>query len=292
MDFVLTVTEGPPSPDYGPRDTVKKTIYKHEELLEHSQCVEEYVVGEDLTASLLDKPPALAISTAIFSRLKSWIGATKSERLWVRGPSEHRYPSKMSTMAASMVRLLSQADPLVMFYFCELPRKEDLEQGETRETGGFLSLIYSLICQLICKFESAIESDKDLSQSRFESLDGTMKTWSEALHLFRDLVSLSSPYIICVIDGIERLDYRDGKTGFEELLETMTSIMNNDETDEEGAESRVFKLLFTTAGKSGTLQRNIPQQEMLIEDERRGSLDLGRCAPGKAALGGLVHSPE
>ena len=249
-------------------------------------------MGEELTASLLDEPPALAISTAIFSRLESWISATQSERLCVAGPSENRYPSKLSTMAASVLRLLSQADPLVIFYFCELPRKEDLEQGETRETGGLLSLLYSLICQLIYKFESTIESEKDLSQSRFESLDGTMKTWSEALHLFRDLVTLSSPYIICLIDGIERLDYRDGETGFEELLDIMETIMKNDENEEEGAESRVFKLLFTTAGKSGTLLRNLSRQEMLIEDERRGSFDLGRCAPGRRALGGLVDSSE
>ena len=263
--------------------------YKREDLLQSSEVLEEYVLGDKFATSLLERPPALAVSNAIFSRLQQWIGATKSERLWIAGPSERHYPSKMSTMAASVVRLLARGDPLVIFYFCELPRKEDLQPGTSREAAALLSLVYSLIRQLIFRFESNFDSEKDLSKTRFGDLDGTMNTWHQALELFKDLIYLSSPYLICVLDGVDRIDYRDGGKGFQEFLDFMENIMDNDEHEGGDDESSVFKLLFTTAGKSGALKRNLARREMLLEDERRGSVDLGRCAPGRTSLGGLVE---
>ena len=43
---------------------------------------------------------------------------------------------------------------------------------------------------------------------------------------------------------------------------------------------RVYKVHFTTAGKSGTLMRGLDAGEILLHDARRGELHIGRSALG------------
>ena len=88
-----------------------------------------------------------------------------------------------------------------------------------------------------------------------------MTTFTDALTLFEDLVSISSPYIICVIDGIEWIDYGRGSPRFQEFLTSILTVMGG-RTNEEG-NSSVFKLLFTTAGNSRTLIETLEAKDIL-----------------------------
>ncbi|MCJ1308966.1 hypothetical protein MMC25_002621 [Agyrium rufum] len=107
----------------------------------------------------------------------------------------------MSTVTACIISVLAQAESQLILHFCALLTVAN--PGMSEEESGLISLLYSLISQLVFHLKSALESSIDLSDERFSRLDGTMTTWSVALCLFEDLVSLSLPYVICVIDGIE-----------------------------------------------------------------------------------------
>ena len=132
----------------------------------------------------------------------------------------------------------------------------------SKEESGLVSLLYSLITQLIFSLKPQFESTIDLNHDRFANLDGTMATWRSALKLFEDLVSLSAPYIICVIDGIEWSDYGRGSARCAELWTTFRSVIV-------GQESSIFKVLFTTAGTSGTLMNALNAEDIYQESQKK-----------------------
>ena len=192
----------------------------------------------------------------MFHRLQTLILSPSSAAFWLIGPPDTRYPSSMSTAAAGIISILSQAEPQLIFHFCSLPTIEKPEMS--KEESGLVSLLYSLITQLIFSLKPQFESTIDLNHDRFANLDGTMTTWAAALRLFEDLVSLSAPYIICIIDGIEWMDYRRGSARCVELLAALRKIMT-------GKENRVFKILFTTAGTSKTLMDTLSSEDIYQE---------------------------
>jgi hypothetical protein len=271
-------------------DKPKSRQYEQHEIEAQSDTFEDYIIYDQFVFDLLNKPPALAVSNAMFDRLRELVIANSSKMLWIAGSYERQYPSKMSSVASSVVSLLAQSEPLILSYFCALP--DDPPEDQSKEEAGILSMVYSLLRQLILSLQSSFETSKDLSETRFKSLDGTMETWTEALELLKDLGSISSPYIICVIDGVGQLDYGAGESALADFLDVVHDLMAGENVEQEQDSSHVFKVLFTTAGRSTTLCRRLENEEMLFEDERRGSLDFGRSAPGMKRISGLEEGPD
>ena len=233
-----------------------ETIYDRHVLISETEHLQNSISDHDLISSMLSDPQPRSLSNSMFHRLQTFILSPASAALWLLGLPDTRYPSSMSTVAAGIISILSQAEPQLIFHFCSLPSVE--KPGISKEESGLLSLLYSLITQLIFSLKPQFESDIDLNHDRFGNLDGTMTNWPAALKLFEDLVSLSAPYIICVIDGIEWTDYRRGSVRCAELLATLCKIMK-------GRENRVFKVFFTTAGTSGTLKDTLNSEDIYQE---------------------------
>ena len=81
---------------------------------------------------------------------------------------------------------------------------------------------------------------------------------------------------------MERLDYGDAERGCDDFLSVLRELMT---VFEEGnGLHRVYKVLFTTVGKSGTLMRGLDAGEILLPDARRGELHIGRSALGRTAV--------
>lgn len=226
-------------------------VYKRDYLVSETTAFQDFIIEHDLIEAMLDEPQARSLSNTMFHRLQTFILSKESESLWISGPLDMRYPSAMSAAAACIISVLSQAEPQLIFHFCALPRDEHHHPTLSGEESGLIGLLYSLIIQLISALKPRFESAIDLGHERFTKLDGSMATFSDALKLFEDLVSISSPYIIGVIDGIEWIDYGRGSSRFREFLTSVLRVMGG-RSNEDGTGS-VFKLLFTTAGNSGTL---------------------------------------
>ena len=254
----------------------------------YSEMLSDHVFGEDVIESLLNIPPAVALPNEMFTRLRDWISSDKSEILWVAGPDDHCYPSKMSAIAATMVKLFAEAKPMVIFHFCDLPNLRTIPDGKSIEGIGLISMVYSMIQQLIEHLPPQFDASNDFGLNRFTPLDGNISTLDDALELFRDLITLCLPYIVFIVDGIERLDYRKGQQGCKEFVNTLRQLKTMKPLDDDL--QCVYKVLFTTAGKPGTLMQTLECREILLQNERRGSLNIDRIELGTAAFSELGSS--
>ena len=242
-----------------PSETPQEHNYEGCDMVTEVECLQKYISGQDLNAAMIGDSKSASISKTTFHRIQTWARADASTILWVRGPDSMVYPSEVSSVAANIITILWKTQPQLLFHFSELPPiGADLQS--TREEAGFVSLLYSLISQLVYSLPPNFQSPADFSHDRFAKLGDSVSSWDEALRLLGDLVSVSLPYAICVIDGLERLDYAKAQPRCAELLGTIRKIMKY--SSENG---RVFKVLFTSAGNSGTLMRGLDTKEICMD---------------------------
>ena len=125
-------------------DHIKGT-YEKQTLQIYSERLSDHVLGQAAVEPLLDIPQAVTLPNEMFARLHDWISSDKSEILLVAGPDDHCYPSKMSAIAATMVKLFAEAKPMVIFHFCDLPNLRTIPDGKSMEGIGLISMVYSMI---------------------------------------------------------------------------------------------------------------------------------------------------
>ncbi|KAK0514347.1 hypothetical protein JMJ35_002964 [Cladonia borealis] len=243
--------------------------YEKETLQMYGKMLDDHVFRQVTIESLLDVPQPGTFSKGGFARLRDWASSGKSGILWVVGPNDNRYPSKMSANVAEMVKLFQ---PMPVFHFCELPNPRTTQDGKSVEEIGLVSMVYSIIQQLIEYLPPQNYTSKDFSLNRFTSLDGTVSTLNAALELMRDLMSVCLPWVIFIVDGIERLDYGQGQQGCEEFVKTLRQLTTTKPRD--GEPQRIYKVLFTTSEKPGALMRTLDVKEILLQDEGSGAFDL------------------
>lgn len=266
-----------------------KRIYDEDHLQKEATRLERYIIGIETTSALLQEPPTLSLSYTMFYELQKWVKSRVSKMLWIAGPtdSNFRYPSTMSNAAASMVQLFTLTGLVVIYHFCELPEISAPINNLSREELGLISLVCSLIRQLIIAAGPQFESSLDFSRERFAQLNSSMEGFKEALQLLKDLVDLCPAYIVCIIDGIDNIDYDKGREGCRTLLKALRELMALEVND--AGEGRVFKVLFTTASRPGMLMRDLKDDEMLLEDEGGDSLELAQVSPGRTAIARLTE---
>ena len=245
----------------------------------YCKMLSKHIFDEGTMGSLWDIPRAVALPSPMLARLRDWISSEESEILWVAGPEHYCYPSKMSAVAATMVALFTEEKPTAVFHFCDLPLPWTVQGGESREEIGLMSMVYSMIQQLIDHVPPRFDSSKDLGLKRFTPLDGNVSTLDGALELLRDLIPLCLPYLVIIIDGIEQLDDWKGQHGCKEFVKTLRQCKPLKPRDDEP--QRVYKVLFTTAGKRGALMETLDSKEILLQD------DIDNMELGTAAFSGL-----
>ncbi|KAH0542493.1 hypothetical protein FGG08_003089 [Glutinoglossum americanum] len=192
-------------------------IYAKEAVQPDCRSLQEYIVGDSgLIMSLL--PPLAFVADDIAIRLQEWLHTRASRTLWIQGSRETRYPSAASTIASGLIEAGVRANTQIVFHFCELP------EGETAcsvEVIGVISLLYSLIRQLVRYFDGEVHTDVDLSEARFRLLDGSEESFGVGLKLFQDLLNLAPRFLFVIVDGVDRVDYGEGRAMLEKLLEAL-----------------------------------------------------------------------
>ena len=248
-----------------PASDLIKDTYQKETLQTYSQMLSDYVLDQGVIESLLDVFQAVDLPNEMFARLLEWISSDQSEIMWVAGPTDHCYPSKMSAIAAALVKRFTEGKAKVFFNFCGLPSPKTIQDGKSVEEVGLISMVYLMIQQVIEHVPPQFDSPKDFSLKRFTPLDGNVSTLDGALELFRDLIPLCLPYIVFIVDGIEWLDYRKGQKGCKEFVNTLRQLkmMKSPDNDPQC----IYKVLFTTAGKPGCLMQTLECREILLQDE-------------------------
>ncbi|KAI1321382.1 hypothetical protein F5Y16DRAFT_413764 [Xylariaceae sp. FL0255] len=189
----------------------------------------------------------------IMKRLSEWMGQDTTKILWIEGPSLSATDgaNPISVLSTKVVELAEQAGISTMSYCCELRRGEDLRPGNSsREAQASVAMMCALIRQMIELLEDRIETAIDLSETRFQLLDGCSQSWPEMMRMFCDLLSLIPEPIFCVVEGLHWLDDRSTLGCLEEFVRAVKATK--------------MRGLFTTTGRSACLRKQVHSQDTLI----------------------------
>ena len=115
-------------------------------------------------------------------------------------------------------------------------------------------------------------------------MDGSIESLVEAISLLKDLVPLCLPYIIFVIDGLERLDYGEGRSGCGKFLDILRNLTGTHRAAESNC---IYKTLFTTSGTSSTLMNGLGVKEILLQNAQRNLPSVDRLALGQTPFADL-----
>jgi hypothetical protein len=112
--------------------------------------------------------------------------------------------------------------------------------------------------QLIEQLPAKLECESDFSGERFSRLDGTLKTWSDAIAVLNDLLRFTPKILYCIIDGFQWLD--DPST--DKFLKELVKVLRGAAVPS----SNCFKVLITTTGRSRSLLGELSQTELILAD--------------------------
>ena len=242
-------------------------VLLREDALNAAHALDRHILGG--RAIELPGLKYASFSSAVLLRLHQWSTESSSQFLWIIGKPDHTLPSNMCTAASAMIATAEKLDIKVISHFCKLQ-----SDGDRREEAGLIGLVYDLILQLLELMPPMINTDETpLSLDSLSELDGTMDTWYEALDLLEQLLSHNAwPLLLCIIDGLTRLDFRMCVPRCEELVDL---LMKCQETS-----NKILKILLTSSGNTGKdtgLGRQIPIESRIYADNDHGQpLDLTR----------------
>jgi hypothetical protein len=217
---------------------------------------------------------SISAEHSVVLEIQDWAKSSDSQMLWVIGPVERVYPSSTSKIAASVVNSASTISIPTISYFCDWPKKH-------QNRNPVVSLLYSLIRHLLNITSGTFNSGIDLSYRRLQLLNGSEQSLDEAVKLVKELVWLVPPLTLCILDGIDHLDYVQGNR---QTIEALLLLLKERITSD-NVRKGTFKLLFTTAGNCGLL--NKVEGGMLREVKcsgRRQRQRSGKPGPGRSTL--------
>ena len=233
-----------------------------------------------------DPAVGLFFDWQVVAALQEWTTSSSSQIINVVGPSQIEELSSTAPIASHCIDLAVESRIPVISFFCELPRGGmSLPNSMTPEMGALISLAYALIRQLIELFPSAtIEIPTSLSRQSFERLNGSSESLDEALEILGLLIDQSPPVLLCIIDGLQKLDDQETRRHLTLLLETLRGQRRTRSTDTANPD-RVLKILFTTAGRSRCLLNGLTRNELVFAERSNSSRRIpGRGTPGRRSL--------
>lgn len=173
--------------------------------------------------------------------------------------------------AAKFIALAREHKIPVVSYFCRLSGplsdEDSMPDAQERESTELISLLYSMIRQTIdlLPVDEDVTSPfpaTDFSEMRFSGLDGTLDTWDTAVELFCDLIaSVHLPLLLFVVDGLNLLEDDPGNTTSDRIEALIRGL--RDLTQPQMMTGPKVKLLFTTAGLSSTLCRELEDTQVI-----------------------------
>ena len=172
----------------------------------------------------------LSIHIGIFDRIQQWNAAKTSQCLWIQGPFQVSSPSHYTLLNTYVLATAERASIPTISYFCELGT-------------DMVKMVYSLILQLVALIPDDFRSDLDFTSARFDALAGTTDSLSDAIDLFKDLLSVGPYLLFILVDGLQVLDTASNAGPLTQFVQLV-----RDRSKEATDSSRTIKTLFTTDG--------------------------------------------
>ena len=240
-------------------------MYLKDDIAFASRNLENYFKRAQILPEISNLTPP-SYENSVSSKIIEWTSKSESGMLCVADSTSNRvaHQSQPARLAAIYIDYATRSDLPSISYFCELSRDEPLRPDNSRESQALLALAYSLIRQLVEILPPEFESPYDLSEEKFASMDGTLKTWKVTTEILRSLISFIPKKLFCIINGLQILDDKSTESSLDELVQLLHGLSVPDEHS--------VKVLFTTEGRSRCLLRTLKKSELVFADhERAGS---------------------
>lgn len=254
-----------------------EAVSHEDDIRQDSSHFEDYFTWDHIhpTESTL---PLLADATFV-AKLNDFTTVMESRVLYACGQHQPSSTCLLRQSASKYISLARDAHVPVISFFCELSHEEPPEH-RTRESVALSSLLYAMIRQLINLLPpDAVSTTAIPAASCLNTLDGTLRTWKDAVHLFEQLVgAVRLQLLLFVIDGINVLEEEPGSNtnkALESLVSCLTSLAKAPNADED----RIVKILFTTSGQSEVLCQLVDEIDISFCDNS----DRGRKARPRRA---------
>lgn len=165
--------------------------------------------------------------------LQQWLSASDSRASWILGPPTTSKPSDLSSLSDFLASTLTRAKVPLIAHKC---------QRSESEQGALISMVFSVITQLIWLLPENFSTNKDSSLKLVNLLDRIPEKVPLALGVMEDLLALAPPLLVVIIDGIQLCEDGVGDVrGTALSLSYFITVLNNG-----GKDQKVLKTLFTT----------------------------------------------
>lgn len=220
-------------------------------------------------------------------RLQEWTARKSSAILGIFGPATPSYKDPARLLVSKYIQAVEGAGELCISYFCSTSHEAPPE-NRTRETVGLVQLMYALLKQMVGQLPQQLPYHPELDQNRFDSLDGTLRTWSAALSLLQDLIALAAPsYLMFAIHGIEVLEDESTTPRLKSLLDLIQQLVDN-----ESRAGTKLKVLFATSGRSQVLCEGLRDAEVCDISRGGAAHRPGRSGKGRRRMGDINFEEE
>lgn len=209
----------------------------------------------------------------VFSPLQEWLSAVESRILWVYGPSNATIPSDISLTSAYVVSIINGVKLPLVAHRCRL---------EDSPAESLITMVYSLILQLVWLVPEQFSTEKDFTSGRFARLDKSMSSLPDALLLLEDLLTIAPRLLTCVLDGLQTCeDDEDDRHGTGMFLDFFIEILKQSKN------ARFLKVMLTTDGCPHRLWRLLDPDDQ-VDAMNEGQTFAGRRKKGQVPVTNLV----
>ncbi|KAH8894174.1 hypothetical protein GQ53DRAFT_839826 [Thozetella sp. PMI_491] len=205
---------------------------------------------------LVDPQRPLLVDANFVASLKRFTLTMESQILYAHGEYQEEDDDMLRHSAAQYVVLCRSSKVPVVAHFCSLSHDEP-PPNRTRETMELAALLYSMIRQVIDILPVELPAGAPFGKTRFQEVDGTLRTWDQALKLFADVVRhVQLPVLVFVIDRVNVLEVGSSGANVSRKLGALVDCLRalRETVAERG---QIIKVLFTTAGLSPSLVERI-----------------------------------
>lgn len=229
-----------------------------------------------MNAAIAAKAKKMKADTMFVKTVQSWLNGDAAPRLWLSGKN-------YKTISAIIFDVALKRNRHVIAHFC---RHYQRDGSFVSHEDRFISLVYSLLFQLLIQLPNGINIPASIKGLSFNTIDGDIKTIELAVSYVRELI-LFFPQCVIIIDGLQCLVDNDSPPVVLKHIEALFSLAGMSATGKERGEEGVVenqimgpRLLLGTDGNSSWMMKTVASGYMealdITHHTNKGPINFAR----------------
>ncbi|KAL4737022.1 hypothetical protein BDV11DRAFT_163163 [Aspergillus similis] len=242
----------------------QKHKYTRVELQLRSAHLQDYFDNDDPLTSY--EPTDVMVEENVLEALKQWSTDIYPQILTLGSVPDSASASTIALLSAFYTNLARNAKFPVIAYSCSVP--PTAMDGMTLFQQGLIALVYSLIRQLLEYLPPVVNgsSTHTVKAENFALLDGTLASWQEVLSLIDTLLYYAPPLLLCVVDGLDRLQDQSTDQYIRSLVRIFLSHTRQSSDSTTGRQNVLLKVLFTITGRLAPLVETLSENPLTLNE--------------------------